>query len=236
MGSSRFPNKVMQPIGKYNSLEWIISRLKISSLKFRIVIATTISPSDDEIEIFCAKNNIECFRGSENDVMHRLIEAERELEIFGDILEITGDCPFICPFIIESLYMEYRSKGYDYVSNCITRTWPDGFDVQIYRSGLLRKAYGCIKDEAHKSHGGWNIVNHSGTLRIFIGNFPALAGYYYPKWGLTLDTKEDLIFLSELVKVITPEWDSLNIINYIKSNPELLDINKEIKRKVPGDG
>ena len=55
MGSSRLPGKVLKDIYGKPMLLWQIERLKNSRLLDNIIIATTTSPKDDEIEDFCLK-------------------------------------------------------------------------------------------------------------------------------------------------------------------------------------
>ena len=67
-----------------------------------IILATTINKKDDVIEDFCKFKNINCFRGSENDVMGRVIGAAKKAKA-DSIVEITADCPIIDPNIIEQV-------------------------------------------------------------------------------------------------------------------------------------
>ena len=45
----------------------------------RIVIATTVAAGNDEIVQVCTKNGIDCFRGSENDVLDRYYQTACKL-------------------------------------------------------------------------------------------------------------------------------------------------------------
>ena len=59
----------------------------------------------------------------------------------------------------------------------------------------------------------------------------------YPEWGLTLDTPEDL----ELLRKICSHFNSIDfscqyIIEYLRANPQLLELNKLVQRKIPGEG
>ena len=48
------------------------------------------------------------------------------------IVEVTGDCPFVDPLMVDQ-YIEILKNNYlDYVSNNIVSTYPDGFYVQVF--------------------------------------------------------------------------------------------------------
>ena len=53
------------------------------------------------------------------------------------IVELTGDCPLIDPIIIDKIILKYLNNQYDYVSNSHIRSYPDGFDVQVFSTKLL---------------------------------------------------------------------------------------------------
>ena len=79
MGSSRLPGKVMMEIdSKHTILDFMINQLEYSKLVDRIIIATSKKAEDDIIETFCKKNTIDCFRGSENDVLDRYYQCAKK--------------------------------------------------------------------------------------------------------------------------------------------------------------
>ena len=72
MGSTRLPAKVLKKIGKRSLLEHILFRLSYLKHDCKVVIATSNLKQDDEIADFCRKNNVSCFRGSEQNVLEVL--------------------------------------------------------------------------------------------------------------------------------------------------------------------
>ena len=71
MGSSRLPGKVMRDFNGKTLLGQILFRLKKKSNNALIVIATSTFEQDNIIEDFCRENSVECFRGSEQNVLER---------------------------------------------------------------------------------------------------------------------------------------------------------------------
>ncbi len=65
-----------------------------------VVLATTTNPADDVLEQWAKEQGVLCYRGSEDDVLLRVVEAQRAAR--GDVVvEITGDCIFSDPEIID---------------------------------------------------------------------------------------------------------------------------------------
>jgi len=62
MGSTRLPGKVLLQIKDKPILWHIVNRLKFSKYINSVVISTSTSKTDDEIELFAKKNNINYFK------------------------------------------------------------------------------------------------------------------------------------------------------------------------------
>ena len=73
LGSTRLPGKVMKKVNSKPLLFYMIERLKLIRNIDDIVIATTNSKNDDLIYEFSKSQNVNCFRGSEINVMQRVI-------------------------------------------------------------------------------------------------------------------------------------------------------------------
>ena len=75
MGSTRLPQKVLRPFYEGKCiLELLISKLnQIANTK--IIIATSLNAENNIIEQFCKEHSVICFRGEENDVLKRFVDA-----------------------------------------------------------------------------------------------------------------------------------------------------------------
>ena len=244
LSSTRFPRKVLQEIwnGK-NAIDLIIERLS-PIFNENIVLTTTINHADDElVELY--KDKIKIFRGSENDVFDRMTKAVAQYCSGGasTVVEITSDCPLICPNQIQKALETFQALDYDYLSNAIIRNFPIGFDFQIYEAWMLSALNYRIPNKNHKIHGGWNIANYSHILyciagkkiNLRYGHCFADERYFHPAWRLTLDYKEDLQLLKEIYKRFDKvRFTMEDVVELILAEPELLDINKNCKQKVAG--
>ena len=137
MTSKRLPGKVLLNSGINKPfLYCLVDRIKKVKKIDEVIVATTTNFEDDKIADFCKKNKVSCFRGSENDVMGRVLRAAicYKVEI---IVEITGDCPIIDPKIISLVLNTHLNNKSDYTSNNNIRSYPDGMDVQIFSTKIL---------------------------------------------------------------------------------------------------
>jgi spore coat polysaccharide biosynthesis protein SpsF len=79
----------------------------------QVVLATTVNRSDDVLEKEARALGIGCFRGSEEDVLTRVIGAAESAGA-DLIVEITGDCPIIDPGLVEQTVQMFLHNDCDY--------------------------------------------------------------------------------------------------------------------------
>ena len=163
MTSTRLPGKVLLKIGEKPALEYMINRIKQSNLIDEIVVATTTNDSDLPIIDLCAKIGCKHFRGSEEDVLLRVLDAAKSVSA-DIIVELTGDCPFIDPEIIDNVISLYFSGDYDYASNIVERTFPDGFDTQVFSVRSLEEVSRMTKDPIDRVHVSCYFYNNHREL------------------------------------------------------------------------
>ncbi len=72
----------------------------------------------------------------EDDVLSRYWCAGRELNA-DYVVRITGDCVFTAPYLVSRCIKSSLFNGYDYVSNCLIRTFREGMDVEVISADLL---------------------------------------------------------------------------------------------------
>ena len=77
MGATRLPGKPLKEVLGRPLLQFLVERLRRAKSIDDIVIATSTDPQDDQIALWCQKQEVSCYRGSENDVLQRYLEAAR---------------------------------------------------------------------------------------------------------------------------------------------------------------
>ena len=129
-------------------------------------------------------------RGPEHDVLARYAHAAEAVNA-DVIMRITADCPLIDPEVCGEVLTVYRQRDAAYCSNCHPRTWPHGFDCEVFSASLLRRAneavvqVHCPPREHVTPHirlladGNSHNVEHQGENRSHL------------RW--TLDTLEDYV-------------------------------------------
>lgn len=229
MTSSRLPGKVLKKINNIPNLEIMVHRVQQVKSVNSIIVATTHNKQDDEIVKWCIKNNIQYFRGSENNVYNRVLETHKKFKS-DIIIELTGDCPLIDPSLIEDAIEIYNSNKYDYVSNCLEIGYPLGMAVQIYSLEVLQSISLNRKLEYEDKEHVTPYLYTSGKYNIF--NIKAQSNHYMPELSVTLDTIEDFNVIENVVKFFNNINFTLeDIIQFAKKNPHLTNMNFNTHRK-----
>ena len=139
MTSSRLPGKVLMEINGKPTLHYLVQRLKAVESIDEIVLATTTNDTDDVLIEFAKLEGIKYFRGSEDDVMGRVLGAAKSVDA-DVIVEICGDCPLIDSNLIDQLVETFKINDADYVCNNLERTYPIGMDTQVFFTSALEKS------------------------------------------------------------------------------------------------
>lgn len=241
MESTRFPDKMVSLLSGKVALQRVIERVQMAKRVDQIIVATAKTKENKTIEKICNKLKIKCFMGDMDDVLKRVLDATADQPEDSIIVDITGDCPLVDPIHIDWCIKKVWS-GNEYASNVCRRTWPDGFDVQVYTRHILNYISGIVTNPKHRSHVGWNIAMYHRLMpyKPKLTNLPAPDGYKLPDLGLTLDTEEDRQLIEKIFEhfdqINNPSFTAIDVIDYVFQNPELLEINRKIKRKIPGEG
>src|SRR5207248_2593599 len=129
MGSTRFPNKVMQPLCGTPLIGLLLQRLSRSMLIDEIVLATSNHPRNEPLAHYVKELGYSVHLGSENDVLDRYYNAAK-LVAASTVVRITGDCPIIDPNLVDEVVAKFLNSGVDYASNNHPPTYPDGLDTE----------------------------------------------------------------------------------------------------------
>jgi spore coat polysaccharide biosynthesis protein SpsF len=231
LGSSRLPNKILYKINKYTFLEYLIKRLKLVKNAKEIIIATTDNEENDEIIRIAKKNKIKYLKGSEKNVIQRVIKTGKKFSC-EKIVRITSDCPIIDPQIIDLAIESYNNNKCDYLSNTIIRSYPDGMDVEVFSLKTLIRSYKFANTVRSKEWTTWSIRQNPKKFKII--NIIAPKDLKWPDLGLTLDEYRDYFFLKKIILHYKETFDfkCLDIIELLKKNKKWLNINKSVKRNV----
>lgn len=232
MTSSRLPGKVLLPVLGKPMLHYLIQRLRAVPSIQAIVIATTVNAADDVLARFATEEGVLVHRGSEDDVMGRVIGAGESAGA-DLIVEITGDCPIIDPDIVEqTIRMFLHNEGAAYVSNGHIRSYPDGMDTQVFRLETLKRSAAMTNAALDREHVTLHIRNHPELFpAVHVVAPPSL---HWPKLGLTLDEPADYRLLGRIIEALAPTnplFNCLDVVKLLRANPDWVAINSNVARK-----
>lgn len=231
MTSSRLPGKVLMEALGQPLLHHLVSRLRAVPSLDGIVLATTVNATDDALDSFAKRERIGCFRGSEDDVMARVIGAAESVQA-DVVVEITGDCPIIDPQIVEQTIRMYCVHDADYVGNAQIRSYPDGMDTQVFSLETLKRSASMTSAPLDREHVTLHIRNHPELFSQV--HLVAPPEMHWPELGLTLDEPEDYELLKRIIEHFGEEnflFGCLDAVRLLRANPDWVAINKAIQRK-----
>ena len=197
----------------------LVKRLKQVSSVQEIVLATTTNETDDHLVSFAEDAGISCFRGSEHDVMERVIGAGHSVN--ADILvKFTGDCPIVDSAIVEQCVRMFLYNECDYVSNGHIPSYPIGMGAQVLTLDTLVRSAEMTDDIADREHVTLHIRNHPELFRhLYLIAPPDLQ---WPKLRLTLDESSDYELIKRVVEHFVPEnplFGCRDVIKLLQANP-----------------
>jgi len=189
MGSTRLPGKVLLPAAGKPMLHHMVERVQRSAYVDEVVIAMPMGVENDPIADLAKRLDVPCYRGSENNVLLRVLEAA-QFHQADVIVQLTGDCPLMDPRLIDECVEKYREGQWDYVANELIRTYPIGFDVAVLSTELLARTLNepDLTDE-DREHVTTYSVDRPNKYRLF--NVAAPPHLDHPELQVTLDTPED---------------------------------------------
>jgi len=223
MCSTRLPGKIMLEIKGKPLLQIFLERASKSKLINEIIVATTTNPKDDAIVNLCKKLNFRYYRGSEDDVLDRVLQAAKSLEA-NIIVELISDNPLIDPKVIDNAIQYFLSSKYDYISNFQPLTFPSGIGVQIFYLKVLEEVSSLTNDPFDRENVTWYIYHHKERYKC--GNYSAPEYLKDRKLRLDLDYIEDYEFIKKIFENFDDFHFSLkDVMDFLKKNPELRKIN-----------
>ncbi|MGE7601568.1 cytidylyltransferase domain-containing protein [Peribacillus sp. NPDC097675] len=230
MGSSRLPGKVMKQVQGKPLLQYQLERIGKARFINKIVVATTTKETEQPIVDLCERLSVAIFRGPEDDVLTRFFDAATEHQT-DIVVRLTADCPLIDPHTIDQALEEFLAGvgKYDYVSNTLERTYPRGFDVEVFSMKALEQAFKEAKEATYREHVTPYIYHHPEKFRLA----PFLNDIDFSSLRLTVDTEDDLKLITWLLDHLYENDDFTleDVTNLLQDNPEWASINAHIEQK-----
>ena len=236
LGSTRFPNKVRKIIYEDKTvLDLCLENLK--PLGYKIIVATTANPKDNEIIEIAERNMADWFRGSEENVLERYVLCAEEFGV-SQIIRITSDNIFVQSQLIKKI-IDAIKPNLDYISymignkNVVLTHW--GLFGEYVTLNALKKVLTLNPSIKSREHVTYHIYTHQKSFNVKY--LPVPSELNRTDIRLTIDTIGDYKICKQIYgdlrkKKVEPTY--INIIEYLDQNPAILskmDINiKEISK------
>ncbi len=227
-GSTRMPEKVIRPFFQEQTILDLLLE-KAGKLNVPVVLATTVNPLDDRLCMIAEKHLIPVFRGSENDVLERFIQAAQQFG-FSKIIRVCADNPFLDLAGLQTLEAEFSKSNADYLAFQLAGNIPSilthfGFWAEAVRLDALGKAANLTTEKLYHEH----------VTNFIYGNPPLFNVQFLPAdpivfsrsdIRMTLDTPEDFEIQKNIYATISkenPNFGILEIVFWLDHHPEILE-------------
>lgn len=228
VSSTRLPAKVLRPILNRPMIALQIERLKRIRQIDRLVLATSSDPVDERLAEISTQEGIDCYKGSLDDVLDRFYQAA--LPYKPDyVVRLTGDCPLVDPGVIDDLIRFFLEGGYDYCSNCLEPTFPDGLDAEVFRFDCLERAWHEALLPSQREHVTPFI--HQNPDRFSLGCMKHGRDLSGLRW--TVDEPDDFDLVTRIYEALypdNPDFTMHDILRLLDEHPALQQINSAITR------
>ena len=228
--SSRFPGKVLKEIGQLPSIVYQYNRALRSKLADNISVLIPNNKENDILEKTLIKYHIPYFRGDEENVAQRFIDAAN---FYGSdtIVRINGDCPLISASTIDTTISAFeKDKTIDYASTILDNSYPLGEHCEcFYLHSLLQGLDEFKINKAYAEH----------VTPIFYNNqsiFKCKAVSYQKSipddLRLCIDYPEDYIFIKQVLSHLADKdnFELEDIIEIVNCHPDLISANSKYQK------
>lgn len=228
MDSTRLAGKVLAPIMGRPMLGRQLDRVTRSRLIERLVVAISDDDADDPLAAFLVSEGVGMYRGSPDDVLDRFYCAAAAHEP-GTVVRLTGDCPLADPQLIDRVIEEHLAGDFDYSSNCLEPTWPDGLDAEVLRFDALHQAWQKATLASDREHVTPYIHQRPELFRLH--SIKGEKDLSHHRW--TVDEAEDLELVTRIYAALlpqNPEFGTADVLEFLQRNPELALLNRSYQR------
>jgi len=227
MGSSRLPGKVLKPLGSNDTLTYVVERCKLIEGVDTVIVATSKLAQDDAIYDWCKSKGVNCYRGSEEDVLERFIDIS-ELYKPKYLVRVTADCPFIDFKMASEMISLIKKENVEIID--VDDPLPRGIVSEVFSGELLQKIAVSVKEARHREHVTYFAYEYP---HVFTRKTYNVSGILKGKdFRITLDTLEDYKMLSHLAEHFNDITVSIEeVVKYLIEHPEIAQINAHIEQK-----
>lgn len=226
-GSSRLPGKVLRSIGDSSLLDRLVRRMQAVTNVAEIVVATGSRPENRPIVELCQRASIDCFVGSEENCLERMVTAAQHHHL-DLVVRVTADNPLTDPHGIAESVEIAEDADLDYFDNICHSGYPHGAGFEIISTRALEFSLQTWQMPENLEHVTWAIRRHLDLFRSDF--FRAPAQLHRPDYRLSVDYEEDFTVVSAVYEHF--DWRNdvalADIIGFLDQHPELVKHNSAL--------
>ena len=228
MSSTRYYGKVMEDICGMPLLYHVVERLKYSPSVDVIVVASTYRAEDGIILDKSEEYGVFGFAGSEHDVLKRLFDVTKFFKA-DVVVRIPADKPLFEPLYVDCCIEQLIEDEADFcnVPGDIQGTGPD-----VMRVEAMRELNRIADQPHHREHVVPGFLERPDLFRLT--RVPVPDHLKYPGLRLTVYTPEDMQLIRSIYEELYEDGSIVDlgeVVEFIKANPHLMEINSAVKQK-----
>lgn len=195
--SKRLPIKVLRDLKEgVSMIDFIVQRIKKVSEIDEIYICTSKNIVDDVLEDVAIRNNIKIYRGSEDEVIERMISVG-DIEEADVLLRITGDNPLTTTeYLPQQINLLVENK-LDYTRIVDV---PIGASAEVISLKALKDCYSKMDPSVSEYLMLFLFEPNTykcGVMKVFKED--------YSSYSVTVDTPDDLLRTKMLLKMLNKD-------------------------------
>ena len=225
MGSSRFPGKVLADLAGKPMIGQLLERLRNVRGVSRLILATSDTEKDRPLVDYCREYGVDCFRGSEENVLKRYYDASVRYGLDAAI-RVCGDSPLTDPQGIELLIETYKNSESRFVHNRDRNGWISGTAADLISFSALEEALQKAYKPDHFEHIGTYLVEHADDFKMILIQSP--MELQRPDYDLSVDHPQDLLEIRKIYDMFyrgdAAGMNIRDIVRWLDENPHNLRI------------
>jgi len=230
MASSRRPGKALADLAGRPLLEVLLERMGTVRGVSGVALATSARPENDALAAVAERRAVPVFRGDEDDVLRRHLDAARWLGA-DHVVRVTGDNPLTDVETAEALVAQHLAAGADY-----TYVPGDALLMGILSEVISTEALARAWERGDARHRSELMTlymkEHPEEFRIAHGALP--ADLYRSQYRLTVDEPEDVTLMQALFDRLARPGHVVTtreVIALLDADPSLAALNASARHK-----
>lgn len=226
--STRLPGKVLLDLMGEPMILRQIERIKNSKQTDLLVVATSTDSSDDLLTETLIANGVIVRRGSLDNVLDRFVAIVKEFNP-QNVIRLTADCPLTDSKLIDEVILSHAVSNADYSSNSLELTYPDGLDVECFKTSTLLSLEEKSLSSMETEHVTYGIYTRPESYTLN----PVTQCVDHSSLRWTVDVAEDLDFVRWVYSNLYEQnhnFSYADILELIENNPEHNRTDSLVKR------